>query len=100
MTSPPETDGYRGSATLRIGAAVFAVEADLRGRFEPIDGRYHWYGRLGRNDQLAAALTAGRAEGTLSTAEGTAPCEVSDPDPWLRYRVSGISTPPFRQFVS
>ncbi|MBO0830677.1 MAG: NAD(P)-binding domain-containing protein [Actinobacteria bacterium] len=31
----------------------------------------------------------------LSTAEGTAECVVSDPDPWGRYRISGISTPPF-----
>jgi Domain of unknown function (DUF4873) len=95
VTTPPDADGYRGPATLRVGAATFDVEADLRGKFEPIDGRYHWYGRLGRNDLLAAALTAGRAEGTIRTAQGTARCEISDPDPWLRYRVSGISRPPF-----
>jgi hypothetical protein len=95
MTKPPDTDGYTGPATLRIGTADFEVEADLRGKFEPIDGWYHWYGRLGRNDALTAALTAGRAQGTLSTADGKAECEVSDPDPWLRYRVSGISRPPF-----
>jgi hypothetical protein len=95
MTRPPDTDGYLGPATLRIGAATFEVEADLRGKFEPADGRYHWYGRLGRSDVLSAALTAGRAEGSLRTAEGTASCEISDPDPWLRYRVSGVSRPPF-----
>jgi Domain of unknown function (DUF4873) len=95
VTRPPDGEGYIGPATLRVGSATFKVEADLRGKFEPIDGRYHWYGRLGRNDELAAALAAGRAEGLLSTADGTAKCEVSDPDPWLRYRVSGISRPPF-----
>jgi hypothetical protein len=95
MTRPPDTDGYQGPATLRIGTSTFEVEADLRGRFEPIDGRYHWYGRLSRSDTLAAALTRGRAEGTLSTADGAAECEVSDPDPWLRCRVSGVSRPPF-----
>jgi len=95
MTSPPESDGYQGPATLGIGGETFEVEADLRGKFEPIDGRYHWYGRLRQHEGLAAALAQGRAEGTLSTPEGTAQCEVSDPDPWLRYRVSGISRPPF-----
>jgi hypothetical protein len=91
----PDNDGYQGPATLRIGAVAFEVEADLRGKFEPIDGRYHWYGRLGRSDVLTAALAAGRAHGVLSTADGTAECEVSDPDPWQRFRVSGISRPPF-----
>jgi Domain of unknown function (DUF4873) len=95
MTRLPDADGYQGTATLDLGGAAFEVEADLRGKFEPIDGRYHWYGRLGRNDALAAALSSGRALGTLSTAEGSAECEVSDPDPWLRYRVSGLSSPPF-----
>jgi Domain of unknown function (DUF4873) len=95
MTRPPDPDGYRGPATLQVGAATFEVATDLRGKFEPIDGRYHWYGRLDRNDLLATALPAGRAEGTLRTAEGVATCEISDPDPWLRYRVSGISRPPF-----
>jgi Domain of unknown function (DUF4873) len=95
MTRPLEKDGYQGPASVRVGAGAFEVEADLRGRFEPLDGRYHWYGRLGRNDALTAALAGGGAKGTLSTALGTADCELSDLDPWLRYRVSGISTPPF-----
>ncbi len=95
MTRPRDSDGYRGPATLRLGADIFEVHADLRGKFEPIDGRYHWYGRLRRHDVLGAALGARGALGTLSTPDGTAECEVSDPDPWLRYRVSGISRPPF-----
>jgi hypothetical protein len=95
MARPADADGYRGPAILRVGAAAFEVKADLRGKFEPIDGRYHWYGRLASSDVLASALPPGRVQGTLSTAGGTAPCEVGDPDPWLRYRVNGISRPPF-----
>jgi cation diffusion facilitator CzcD-associated flavoprotein CzcO len=67
----------------------------LRGRFEPIDGRYHWYGRLNRDDGLTATLTQGRGTGVLTTPQGAAACEVSDPDPWQRYRVTGSSRPPF-----
>src|SRR5215472_10903759 len=97
MTEPAEGAGYRGPATLRLadGAASFEVQADLRGMFEPLDGRYHWYGRLAADAALAAAVPRGRAAGTLSTPAGTAECELSDPDTWLRYRISGISTPPF-----
>jgi hypothetical protein len=92
-------DGYQGPATLRLGDATYDVQAELRGYFEPLDGRYHWYGRLARHDGLAPALASGRADGVLSTQHGSARCELSDPDPWLRYRVTGISTPPFRPEV-
>jgi Domain of unknown function (DUF4873) len=91
-----EADAYTGPANLRIAADEFDVQAELRGHFEPIDGRYHWYGRLARHDGLAALIPQGRAAGVLTTPHGAAPCELSDPDPWRRYRVSGISTPPFR----
>jgi len=100
MTALDDGDGYAGPATLRIGDTTFAVQADLRGQFEPIDGRYHWYGRLARSDELTASMQQGRATGLLSTPEGTADCELYDPDPWERYRVAGISTPPFRAAIS
>jgi hypothetical protein len=100
MTEPDHADRYCGPATLRIGDRTFAVQADLRGQFEPIDGRYHWYGRLARNDALTASMRRGRAEGLLSTPEGAAECELYDLDPWQRYRVGGISTPPFRAAIT
>jgi hypothetical protein len=100
MTRPENADSYAGPATLRIGDNTFAVQADLRGQFEPIDGRYHWYGRLARNAALTASMQQGRATGLLSTPEGTAECELYDPDPWERYRVAGISTPPFRAGIT
>jgi hypothetical protein len=96
MASLDDADAYTGPAVLRIGDREFDVRTELRGHFEPIDGRYHWYGRLARHDALAEAIPAARASGTLTTPEGTASCELSEPDPWLRYRVTGISTPPFR----
>jgi hypothetical protein len=100
MTEADSLDRYVGPATLRIGTSTFAVIADLRGQFEPIDGRYHWYGRLAQSDALTASMRLGRATGLLSTPEGAAECELYDPDPWERYRVAGISTPPFRAAIS
>lgn len=89
-------DGYAGPVELTIGGGTFVVRAELRGYFEPIDGRYHWYGRLARHEGLRAAMTTGRTDGVLSTGEGSAPCEVADPDPWWRYRVAGVGSPPFQ----
>ena len=74
---------------------MFDVEVDLRGHFEPIDGRYHWYGRIGKNEALAAALRGLKTSGVIQTPQGSGPCEVAEPDAWDRYRITGYSTPPF-----
>ena len=90
-----DEDGYTGPARLTLGSQQFEVQVEVRGVFQPIDGRYHWYGRIASHDGLSARLGPGKTPGTLTTPEGSAPCEVGDPDLWLRYRVSGSSTPPF-----
>ncbi len=91
----PERAGYSGRAWLTVGTDRFEVEVELRGYFEPIDGRYHWYGRIASQPELTARLTGSRAAGMLETEQGTSPCELADPDVWDRYRVTGHSTPPF-----
>ncbi len=97
---PGDGDHYEGPATLTIGGSRYTVQVQLRGHFEPIDGRYHWYGRTAAHDALSAALKSGQVPGLLTTPEGSAPCELSDPDPWQRYRVTGISAPPFTAELS
>ena len=95
-------DSYCGPATLSLPAAApsastheLAVQVDLRGYFQPIDGRYHWHGRIAAHEELTAAVASGRAAGTITTPHGSASCEIAEPDPWNRYRVTGTSTPPF-----
>ena len=88
-------DGYEGPATIVADGTEAAVQVRLRGHFQPIDGCYHWYGRIEPNKSLSGLLGAGRARAVLTTPEGSAHCELSDPDLWQRYRVTGISTPPF-----
>ena len=95
MDHPHDEDGYAGPATLIIDKADFRVEERLRGQFQPIDGRYHCYGRIAALDGLTAALGTAKAPGVLSTPEGSADCELSDPDPWGRYRVTGVSGTPY-----
>ncbi len=88
-------DGYSGPARLGICGAWLDVRVELRGHFEPIDGRYHWYGRIASNESLAGLLAGAKASGVLQTPHGRSPCEVSEPDTWQRYRLTGYSTPPF-----
>ena len=109
-------DGYRGPAVLTIdgggegrAAGEYEVVVDLRGRFEPIDGRYHWYGRVEANSDLPDG--GGNATGTLRLpllpvvptqdaqkapeAPAAIPCQIGDRDTWGRWRVAGVGAPPF-----
>jgi cation diffusion facilitator CzcD-associated flavoprotein CzcO len=96
MAGLDDSDGYAGTAVLEVGRSRFDVQVRLRGHFQPIDGRYHWYGRIGAHEGLDELLGSGKGSGVLTTPDGSAPCELSEPDPSRRYRVTGISTPPFR----
>jgi hypothetical protein len=88
-------EGYTGPATLHVGDAELAVDVELRGYFQPIDGYYHWYGRLAEHQQLDDLLNGKKTAARLTTPQGEAPGELSDPDPWNRYRITGTSRPPF-----
>jgi hypothetical protein len=80
---------YDGPA--RIGSTE--VEVRLRGYFQPIDGRFHWWGRIGTDPALEAYIPGSTV--SLETPHGTAEGRLSDVDPWGRYRISGIGRPPF-----
>lgn len=90
-----EGPGYHGPATVVADGCQLAVTARLLGRFEPIDGRYRWYGRLDHCGELDR-LTGDRArQVVLRTPFGSADATLSDRDPWGRPRVTGVGTPPF-----
>jgi hypothetical protein len=95
MTDEHGDEGYTGEALLVDGEREVRVRAVLRGHFQPIDGRYHWYGRLDADPAVTGLVEGGRKELVLRTPEGEATATLSDPDPWQRYRVTGISRPPF-----
>ena len=52
-------DGYSGPVTVLVGGAEVSGEAVLRVYFEPIDGRYHWYGRLAPSAELDELVATG-----------------------------------------
>ncbi|HEX6357724.1 DUF4873 domain-containing protein [Actinophytocola sp.] len=86
-------DGYTGEATLIVDGTSLTVEVVLRGNFEPVDGRYHWYGRIQANPGLS--VDGRKPSVVLRTPFGSAAGTLSDPDTWGRYRVTGTSRPPF-----
>lgn len=87
---------YLGSAEV-LGdeqAGAIAVQVQLRGHFQPIDGRFHWYGRIDADQALTERHRSG-ATIALRTPHGTAAGKIADVDPWGRFRITGLGTPPF-----
>ncbi|MGK3205552.1 DUF4873 domain-containing protein [Amycolatopsis sp. MEPSY49] len=93
--SEHDEDGYGGPATLVVDGVSLPVTVELRGYFQPIDGFYRWYGRVAVNEELTKLAGGKKKPVTIQAGEYTADGELSDPDPWGRYRVMGTSTPPF-----
>lgn len=90
-----EEEGYSGPATLVVGERELSVQVELRGHFQPIDGFYRWYGRIATNADLSALVGGKKTPALIRTPGAEAAGELSDPDPWDRYRIMGQSTPPF-----
>jgi hypothetical protein len=91
---PLDVEAYDGPATLLTGDRSVGVEVTLRGMFQPIDGRFHWYGRLMPSPDVDALVEAG-ATVTVRTEHGEAVGRLSDRDPWGRFRVAGTGRPPY-----
>lgn len=76
---------YAGAATLD----GLPVRVHLRGHFEPLDGRFHWAGRVHADDPPSPGATV-----TLTTPYGEASGRLSDIDTWGRPRITGVGRPP------
>ncbi|WP_227982451.1 DUF4873 domain-containing protein [Nocardia spumae] len=86
---------YAGPAILDAPGAEVAVTATLSGHSDPIDGRYHWYGRLHGSD--ADALPAPGRGAVSLRVPGAPPAtgRLQERDPWGNLRIAGIGRPPF-----
>ena len=92
-----DDDGYEGAATLLLDGESIEVSARLTGAFDPIAGRYHWYGRVSTERDLAP-LAGTRV--SLRTPHGVVETALADLDPWGRARVEGFGSAPFEVATS
>ena len=101
--SSPSSYGHLNDTTyVKVAAALTGsnpslqyAEGQLRGYFQPIDGYYRWYGRVAVNDELTSLAGGKKKAVSIQAGSHSATGELSDPDPWGRYRIMGTSTPPF-----
>jgi uncharacterized protein DUF4873 len=94
MTDMDEVD-YAGPATLLVDEWEVPVRVRLVAVNEPVDGRIHWSGRVEADQTLHEVLGGSTTAMELVTPNGRAPGKVGEPDPWGRYRVTGVGRPPF-----
>ena len=90
-----QDDGYRGPAELIAGDDVVPVEVVLAGHFDPISGRYSWYGRVAASPAVSALVAGSARVVTLRTPHASVETKLSDVDPWGRPRVEGFGETPF-----
>ncbi|SCG73009.1 DUF4873 domain-containing protein [Micromonospora inositola] len=82
---------YHGPA----GVAGNAVQVHLSGRWEPVDGRYHWGGRIEPEPQVVRLLRSGRRDVELRIADRVSPARLAEVDPWGGVRITGVGDPPW-----
>jgi hypothetical protein len=91
----PADDGYDGPAELVTDDRAVPVEVTLRGLFEPISGKYRWYGRVAASDDVTALVAGGARTVVLRTPHSEVETSLGDVDPWGRPRVEGFGAAPF-----
>jgi Domain of unknown function (DUF4873) len=92
-----EDRGYDGPVRVHLGESVVEVRGQLHGFFQPIDGSYHWYGRLAPDDRLSAQV-AERGRTAIEIAVGAGarvPARLGERNPWGGHRITGTGAPPF-----
>ncbi|MFI5775628.1 DUF4873 domain-containing protein [Nocardia sp. NPDC051570] len=86
---------YSGPALLDAPGAELLVSVALSGHPDPIDGRYHWYGRIAGADG-GELPDPGRGQVFLTLPGGhPAPGRLQERDPWGNLRIVGVGEPPF-----
>jgi hypothetical protein len=83
-------------ASLVVGGRAHAVELRLAGRFQPIDGRFHWSARMSAGPEVVALLRSGVRDVLLvGTADARpVPARLVELNPWGDIRVTGTGSPP------
>jgi hypothetical protein len=88
--------GYAGSAVLSTQDGEITVQVRLSGRIEPVDGRYHWAGRIAPHLAVGQLFEAGVRSAALRIGDRhPVQARLGEVDPWGAVRVTAVSPPPW-----
>ena len=97
MSDTDDGDEYAGPAEVQAETGAWAVRVTLTGRFEPVDGRYHWAGRILPHSDVESLVRTGKRQVTVRISDRAAvPARLAEVDPWGGVRVVGVNRPPWR----
>jgi len=89
-------DGYSGAATLRGDGVEIPVRIALSGHVDPLDGHYHWGGRVEPDARVVGLLRDGRRDVTLEVdGFSSLPARLMEADPWGGVVVAAKGKPPW-----
>ena len=95
-TALPEEEEYSGPAVIEAGGRRMPVHVALSGRFEPVDGRYHWGGRVAPDQDVSDVIRGGTRSVIVQIGRRVAvAARLADVDPWGGVRLAGVSRPPW-----
>lgn len=88
-------EAYSGHAVVQIECARYPATVVLAGHFEPLDGRYHWGGRILPVREVADAVRRGARAATLLVDDRPFAVQLAEVDPWSGVRIRAIGAPPW-----
>ncbi|MGW3542560.1 DUF4873 domain-containing protein [Nocardia niigatensis] len=95
FAEPEAAPDYSGAALLDAPGTEVAVQVTLTGHLDPIDGQFHWHGRISATDGTELP-DPGHGQVFLTVPGGApAPGVLQERDPWGNLRIAGIGAPPF-----
>ena len=87
--------GYAGSAVVVIDGRPYDITVTLAGHFEPLDGRYHWGGRVAPSAGVAACVRSGTRAATLRMRGREFAVRLTETDPWGGVQLRAVGAPPW-----
>ena len=97
MSGGEQELGYRGPVTVRVDGTPVEVDAQLHGFFQPIDGSYHWYGRLAPDERISTWVAEHGRRAPIDVSVGDrdpVPARLGECNPWGGHRIAGTGPPP------
>jgi hypothetical protein len=90
-----DDEAYAGRAVVQIESVHYPATIVLAGHFEPLDGRYHWGGRILPVGEVAEAVRRGVHGATLHIGDRRFAVHLTEVDPWCGVRVRAVGPPPW-----